>query len=324
MKELFLRKEFKLFLVIVIMFLIAPYVFLKNIYIIDVITMSSFAGVIALGVWLTFLIGRINIGQGAYVAIGGYTTAILMTKMGVPFWPCPLLSGLLAGIISLIIGLPILRLKGIYFAMLTLCMTKAASLLFLNAKALTNGASGIMDIPLPMAVKAGNKYIFFYYTSLILLFTVLAVIWRINNSRIGWVFKAIRQSESLALSTGINSVKYRVLAYFICSFIGGVGGSVLTVYMQSIFPASFGVLDSINYMFYCFLGGLNYLFGPIVGAFLLNIFFELLRPIQEYQELIYACIIITLMLSLPNGVLSIKIFNIKRIYIRCLQLLKIE
>ena len=300
-----------------VLYLVAfPLYFRNSNYHLGVVITASILSCISLGVWLTFNIGRINIGQGAFAAIGGYTTAILTMKLGVSFWLCLPLSGIMAAFIGLLIGIPILRLKGVYFAMITLCLTEAVTLVFLNTEKLTQGASGIMNIPIPGALAFGDitiipayqagHYLYFYYLAAFLLLLVLIGLWRLNVSRIGWIFRALRQSDTLALSLGIDVVKYRLIAYGICCFIGGMGGSLFTVSMQNIFPTSFRVTDSMYFMFYCFLGGLDYLLGPVVGAFLLTGSFEALRVVQKYQEGIYACLMIALMLWLPNGILSLK------------------
>jgi len=293
-----------------------PFYFRDSNYLLGIVIVASILSCISLGVWLTFSIGRINIGQGAFAAIGGYTTAILSVKLGVSFWLCLPLSGVVATVVGLLIGIPILRLRGVYFAMITLCLTEAVTLFLLNAEKLTQGASGIMNIPRPGALaiagvtiipafKPGH-YLYFYFLTAFLLLIVLAGLWRLNTSRIGWIFSALRQSDTLARSIGVNIVKYRLIAYGICCFMGGIGGSLFTVSMQNMFPSSFRVTDSVYFMLYCFLGGLDYLFGPVVGAFLLTGSFELLRAVQKYQEGIYACLMIALMLWLPNGILSLR------------------
>jgi branched-chain amino acid transport system permease protein len=186
----------------------------------------------------------------------------------------------------------------------------------LNLEKLTNGARGIINIPLPSALsvagitlipafQAGN-YLYFYYLSAFVLLVTLAGVWRLYTCRIGWIFQALRQSDTLAQSSGINIAKYRLIAYTIGCFLGGIGGSLFTAHIQCIYPASFKIIDSIYYMLYCFLGGLDYLLGPIVGAFLLTSSFEGLRVIQKYQEGIYACLMIAFMLWLPNGILSLR------------------
>jgi branched-chain amino acid transport system permease protein len=117
----------------------------------------------------------------------------------------------------------------------------------------------------------------------------------------------LQQDEALAASIGINVAWYRVIAFAICCAFGGIGGAVFTAYVQSIYPTSFTVTDSTNFMLYCFLGGLQYVIGPVVGAFVLFLGFQFLSVFQSYQTLIYALLLIASMLLLPNGLLSLRL-----------------
>lgn len=119
--------------------MVVPILFQNEKYLINIITTASILSIVSLGVWVTFTIGRVNIGQAAFTALGAYTTAILSTKLGISFWLCLPLSGLVAAVAGLIIGLPILRLKGFYFAMVTLSITEAFRLLYLNLESITGG-----------------------------------------------------------------------------------------------------------------------------------------------------------------------------------------
>lgn len=297
---------------------VIPVYYAGSPYILRVLTIASMLSVISLGVWLTFAIGRINIGQAAFALIGAYTTAILSTRWSIPVWFCLPLSGLVAALLATILGLAILRLRGVYFAMITLSLTEAVRLAFLSAGAFTGGAAGISAIPFPGEValfrvtvipdfRVVNTHRAFYWLSAVLLVLTLAVVWRIGASRLGWIFRSLRQHEELATSIGINVAKYRVMAYAICCFFGGIGGGFFASMQQHVYPAVFGVPDSIFYILYCFLGGLTYVAGPVVGAFLLFIGFEMLRDLREYQQLIYALIMIGIMLWLPNGLLSLRL-----------------
>src|SRR3989442_13710157 len=118
---------------------VVPFVFRESRYLLGVLTTASVLSLISLGVWLTFAIGRINIGQAAFALVGGYTTAILSVKLGVSFWLCLPASGLAAALVGAVIGWPILRLKGVYFAMITLTLTEAARLAALNGGSITHG-----------------------------------------------------------------------------------------------------------------------------------------------------------------------------------------
>ena len=268
------------------------------------------------GVWLTFYIGRINIGQGAYALMGGYVSAILMTKAGLSFWATLPLGGLFCALISVGIGVPILRLRGVYFAMVTLVLTEVARLTAL-ALSVTNGAKGITSIPLPGALSIGgitvipdfatmaNPKLAFYLLAVTMMVASYAILWRIVNSRLGHLCRSLQQNEELAASIGVNTAYLRVLVYAISSFFGGIAGVVFVAISQSIYPSSFVVTDSVNFMLYCFVGGLSYVAGPMVGTLLLYFGWDLLTVAKDYQMLIYSSAMIALMLVLPNGVLSL-------------------
>jgi branched-chain amino acid transport system permease protein len=268
------------------------------------------------GVWLTFYIGRINIGQGAYALMGGYVSAVLMTKVGVSFWLTLPAAGIFCAAISVLIGLPILRLRGVYFAMITLVLTEVTRLTAL-ALPVTNGAKGITSIPLPGALSIfgltiipdfatiANPKLGFYLLAVTLMVLSYAALWRIVNSRLGHLCRSLQQNEELAASIGVNTAYLRVLAYAISSFFGGLSGAVFVAISQSIYPSSFAVTDSVNFMLYCFVGGLGFVTGPMLGTFLLYFGWDLLSIAKEYQLLIYSSAMIALMLVLPNGVLSL-------------------
>ena len=271
-------------------------------YLLNVLTNASVLSLASLGVWVTFSIGRVNIAQGAFAMIGGYTTAILSTRYGLSWWLCLPISALVSAAVGTAIGWPILRLKGVYFAMVTLSLTEAVRLAFLNGGDFTQGASGIVNIPRPAGIDSPVAY---YVLAAVLLVVGLAAVWRLANSRLGWVFRSLRQNEDLASSIGIDIARYRVIAFAFCCGMGGVAGAFFAAFQQNIYPASYTVTNSINFMLYCFLGGLDFVAGPIVGAFLLVLAFELLGALQQYQALLYGVLMIAVMLFLPNGILSL-------------------
>src|SRR5690606_36235598 len=181
---------------------VLPVWFADSAYVLGVLTNASILSFISLGVWVTFAIGRINISQGAFALIGGYTAAILATRYDVSFWLCLPLAGLVAAAVGSIIGVAILRLRGVYFAMITLSLTEAARLAFLNGGEFTQGAFGIVNIPRPDALEVfgitiidafgGAASLSFYYLAATLLILGLLAVWRLTTSRLGWVFRSMR------------------------------------------------------------------------------------------------------------------------------------
>jgi branched-chain amino acid transport system permease protein len=281
------------------------------------LTSVALLSIASAGVWITFYIGRINIGQGAYALMGGYVSAILVVQYGVSFWLTLPIAGLFCAAASVLIGLPILRLRGVYFAMITLVLTEVARLLAL-ALPITNGAKGMVSIPLPGAVELfgvtlipdfatlDNVKPAFYYLSVILMILCFAGVYRLVNSRLGHLCRSLQQNEELASSIGVNIAYLRIIAYSVSSFLGGIGGAIFVAISQSVYPSSFTVVDSINFMLNCFLGGLGYVFGPMLGTLVLYFGWDLLFQTGKFQLLIFSSVLIFLIVVLPNGLLSLR------------------
>jgi branched-chain amino acid transport system permease protein len=279
-------------------------------------TAVALLSIASAGVWLTFYIGRINIGQGAYALMGGYVSAILVMSYGVSFWWTLPVAGLFCALASIFIGLPILRLRGVYFAMVTLVLTEVTRLLSL-ALPITSGAKGITSIPLPGPLSIlgitfvpnfstlANPRLAFYYLAVVLMTVSFAVMYRLVHSRIGHICMSLQQNEELASSIGVNIAYVRLIAYAISSFLGGISGAVFVAATQSVYPSSFTVADSVNFMLNCFLGGLGYVFGPMLGTLVLYFGWNLLFETGRFQLLFYSTVMIVLMLVLPNGLLSL-------------------
>ena len=280
------------------------------------LTSVALLSIISAGVWITFYIGRINIGQGAYALMGGYVSAILVMNYGVSFWLTLPLAGLFCAAASVLIGLPILRLRGVYFAMVSLVLTEVARLLAL-ALPITNGAKGIVSIPLPGPISLfgltlvpdfatlANPRLAFYIVAVLLMALCFFGLYRLAHSRIGQLCQSLQQNEELASSIGVNIAYLRIIAYAISSFLGGVGGAMFASISQSIYPSSFTVANSVNFMLNCFLGGLSYVIGPMLGTFVLYFGWDVLFQTGEFQLLIFSTVLIILMLVLPNGLLSL-------------------
>ena len=282
------------------------------------LTSVALLSIASAGVWLTFYIGRINIGQGAFALIGAYVSAILVVKAGWSFWISLPAAGLFAALVAILIGMPILRLRGVYFAMITLVLTQVVTLTAL-ALPITNGAKGMSSIPLPSGVSlfgipilpdfAGmeNTKMAFYFTACILMIITYAALYRLVNSRLGHLCRSMQQNEELASSIGVNIAYIRIVIFAISSFFGGIGGAMFGSITQSVYPSSFQVVDSVNFMLNCFLGGLGYVFGPMLGTLVLYFGWDLLFEFGKYQMLIYSTVLILIIRFLPNGLLSLRI-----------------
>ena len=268
------------------------------------------------GVWLTFYIGRINIGQGVFCLFGAYISGILVVNYGVNFWYSAIWAGVICSLLSFVIGLPILRLRGVYFAMVTLISTQVANLVVQNLEITKNGRS--FALPPPEALKfPGTDLVVipaftletsaegFYFAAVTVMILTFLGLYRLVNSRIGQLCKSLQQNEELASSLGVNIVWLRLVAYAISCFVGGVAGAFYGAQQANLNVSLFTVQDSVNFLLYCFMGGLNYVIGPLIGTVTLRIGWDQLSPTGEFQLMIYALLLIVLMFILPNGLMSL-------------------
>jgi branched-chain amino acid transport system permease protein len=199
-----------------------------------------------------------------------------------------------------------------------LVLTEVVRLIAL-ALPITNGAKGIVSIAPPGEVSLFGLTLIpdfaniaerneaFYFLSVTAMCLCFAGLYRLVGSRIVRLFVALQQNEDLASSMGLNVPALRVLAFSISSFLGGVGGAIFGSIAQSIYPSSFTVTDSVNFMLNCFLGGLGYVFGPMLGTLVLYFGWDLLFQAGVYQLLIYSGVMVLLIVALPNGLLSIRL-----------------
>ena len=201
--------------------------------------------------------------------------------------------------------------------MITLVLTQVVTLTAL-ALPITNGARGISNIPLPSGISVfgipilpdfaamESTKLAFYYTACIIMLLTYAALYRLVNSRLGHLCRSMQQNEELASSIGVNISYIRIVIFAISSFFGGLGGAMFGSIAQSVYPSSFQVADSVNFMLNCFLGGLGYVFGPMLGTLVLYFGWDLLFEFGKYQMLIYSTILIIIIRFLPNGLLSIR------------------
>ncbi|MDI9409211.1 MAG: branched-chain amino acid ABC transporter permease [Candidatus Pacebacteria bacterium] len=267
------------------------------------------------GVWLTFYIGRINIGQGVFCLFGAYISGILVVNYGMNFWYSAIWAGVICSLLSFLIGLPILRLRGVYFAMVTLISTQVANLVVQNLSITKNGRSFALPMPAALTIPGTDIVVIpaftlegaavgFYFAAITLMILTFLGLYRLVNSRIGQLCKSLQQNEELASSLGVNIVWLRLVAYAISCFVGGVAGAFYGAQQANLNVSLFTVQDSVNFLLYCFMGGLNYVVGPLIGTVSLRLGWDQLSSTGEYQLTIYALVLIVLMFILPNGIMS--------------------
>ncbi|BCX15677.1 MAG: branched-chain amino acid ABC transporter permease [Candidatus Parcubacteria bacterium] len=268
-----------------------------------------------LGLSLNLLVGYgglLSISHAAFYGIGAYTTAILLTKTNFGFLSSVILGALLAGIISLLIGLVLSKFKGDYYALVSLGFNIIIFSIFLNWQSLTKGPFGIAGIPKPelLGVDFSDHFSF-----LILVLIFLALIYFISsfivNSSFGRVLKAIREDEVAISVFGYNTFYFKLIIFIIAAMIASIAGSLYAVYISFIDPSSFQVTESVFILAIIILGGLANLRGSILGALFLIFLPELLRfigfPLEiaaQMRQVIYGLILVLLMIYKPQGLIG--------------------
>jgi branched-chain amino acid transport system permease protein len=262
----------------------------------------------ASGMHLTYgFTGMLPLMYGGLAGVGAYTSANLVIKAGFSFWLALPISGLSAALVGVLLGMPSLRLRGFYFALSTLVIQVAMTLLFTEMEPITGGDTGISNIPYPrIPTFSGDPIIVrdisYVYLILFFLFITIYLIHRIMSSNLGMKFKSIRDDDILAETLGINVTFYKLVSFFISSFIAGIGGSLYVHYVSFVSPRVFDVLASLTIWLMVVFGGRGFLAGPLIGAFVLTPMPYLLRVIYAYRDIIYGTIVVFTALVLPRGI----------------------
>ena len=253
---------------------------------------------------ITGFTGQFSLGHAGFMAIGAYVTALITIQVE-SGWG--LLLGLLAGallasVVGLLIGLPTLRLRGDYLAIVTLGMAEIIRIILLNLP-ITNGAAGLPGIP-----QTGNWTWLFVLTagSVVLIANYL-------HSRHGRASVAVREDEIAAESIGVNSTRTKTLSFMVGAFFGGIAGGMYSSYFYFIKPDTFNFMKSVDILVIVVLGGLGSLSASVISAILLAIVSMLLQPFPEIRMILYALILILIMIFRPQGLMgsrepSLKLF----------------
>lgn len=256
--------------------------------------------------------GQYNIGHVAFFAIGAYTAAIISTRFEINFLLVILLSGITASLFSLLLGLPTLRLRGIFFAFTTLGFAEITRLTILNWRSLTRGPFGIPGIPIPKLFGISlSSNTHFYFIIFILLALMLFMTYRIINSRIGRAWISIREDEQASASMGVDTFKYKIMNLMYGTFWAGTGGAFFAYFAGYISADSFILDESFRFFAMVLVGGTGTLAGPILGGALLTILPQIFRSFARYQMIIYGLAILLIIHYKPEGLLGGRTFKVK-------------
>lgn len=270
------------------------------------VSLWAVTAIAAMGLNLTLgYAGQVSMAQGAFVGLGAYATALLM-QAGIGFLPAFLLAGLLCFAVGWLLGYPALRVQHHYLAFVTLAFTTLVYLLLRNEEWLTNGVYGISGIQRPtilgFSFGTAAKY---YYFCLVAMAVFLAAMWWMIRSPWGRAFMVLRENPVRALSLGVDTRRYTLLAFAIGSAIGGFAGGLFAPLVQFLEPNSFSLGYSLSLLLMVIVGGAGYLFGPLVGAAVAILLPDFLRFTEGYYLLLYSAAVMLLMAFCPQGLIGL-------------------
>src|ERR1700754_605092 len=250
------------------------------------------ASLLALSIYLTLSCGMLAMANAAFMGIGAYTSSILTMNYGWPF-PAAIAAGMAApALVAFIIGKPTLRLSGVYLAMATLAFGEVVRLVIIRAEGLTGGALGLNGIP----------QLTQWWHVLLAVVLVLAFLARLRRSKIGRAFEAIKEDETAAGLMGIDVNGHKMLAFALGAAIAGLAGVLNAHLTFFIGPQEYGFDRGVEILPMTILGGINSLFGPLVGATILTLLPGLLRSLRDFRLVINGLILVVIVLFLPRGI----------------------
>ena len=251
--------------------------------------------------------GQLSFCQGAFVGIAAYTSAILTVKLGWSSWAALPVALILTAIISAAVGYPALRLRGAYFAVTTFFLAHFVYLILLNSVKLTYGPLGFKGIrpPDPIGPIHFTTMTAKYYLILVSFIIVLALLYKLVHSNLGYIFVSIREDETLAESIGINTAMYKLLSFVISAVVAGFAGVLYTHFFQLLHPTTFSWMLSEMTVIMTIVGGAGTLIGPVIGAGVVTFALELLRSAPYLRYIIWAVALVAILLFEPRGLMGL-------------------
>ncbi len=294
-------------------FIVYPFIF--SLYQVDIMTTALIYVVVALGLNIVVgLAGLLDLGYVAFFAVGAYTYALLNHHFGIGFWICLPIGGALSFLFGILLGFPVLRLRGDYLAIVTLGFGEIIRLILENWNEFSFGPSGIANIPRPgffgieLSLRQNHTYIYFLML-LLALFTIF-VVRRLQDSRIGRAWMALREDEIACQAMGINKVRTKLSAFALGATWAGMGGVVFAAKTTFINPASFTIWESVIILCCVVLGGMGSIVGVIAGALALKLLPEYFRAFSEFRMLTFGAVLVVMMVFRPGGIIT----DVRKVY----------
>lgn len=291
-----------LLLIIAVTFVFFPLVF-GNDYLTHILVMAGINILLVLSLnMISGFAGQVSLGHAGFFGIGAYTSALLALN-GVPVWIAMIMAMPIAAVFGFLIGYPVLRLRGHFFAIATLGFGEIIHIVLMNWMDLTRGPMGISGIPRPEAIfnLDFSTKTHYYYFILLLVILIIYLSTRMKFSKAGRALLAIRTDEITASTMGVNVTYYKIFAFVWSAAVAGLAGAFYAHFVLFLSPETFKLSMSINILLMLLIGGIGSITGAVLGGLFITILSEYLRAFAEYQMLIYGVLIVIVVIFAPKG-----------------------
>lgn len=301
-------KDKKIAILILIALALGVPIFVGDEYFIHLLINAGLFYILVAGLnLLVGYLGKLSLGHTAFLGIGAYTSALLNLKLQAPFLVTLAGSVVISFILSFLFGLIVLRLRGPYFVIISLCLAEMLAIVATNWVNLTNGPMGLPGVEPPSFSIPGLFELYldskakFYYLMFVLVIIVTYILYRLIHSVIGRACISLRENENLAESVGVSAFRYGMIVFVLASVFAGVAGCFYAHYVSYINPEIFGFIYMITMLVMLVTGGKGTISGPFWGCILFTVLPELLRGAKDYRDPVFGIILIVVAIFLPQG-----------------------
>lgn len=281
-----------------VLLLVFP-ILVEDLYLIRILTLASIFAIFAAS-WdlLSGFTGQMNFGHALFFGVSSYTAALLNLHLHIPPWGTIPLGALAAVLAGLIIGIPCLRLRGTYLALTTLAFPIILMGIVFSVPDVTGGELGISGLE-----RLAKSRVVAFYIIVTLMIALVAIMWKITDSKTGIIFHAIREDEVAVRASGINTTRYKLLAFCLSGFFAGIAGGLYAHYMRIAGPSTLEITMSFQVVIWSVFGGVVTIWGPVGAVFILFPLLEFFRLWPEIRLLLFAFVILLILLYMPEGLL---------------------
>ena len=268
-------------------------------YLLRILILTSIFAILAAS-WdlLSGFTGQVNFGHALFFGVGAYTSGLLNLHAQIPPWGSIPLGAVAAVVAGLIIGIPCLRLRGTYLALTTLAFPIILMGIVFAIPDITGGELGVSGLS-----RLSSSRLHDYYITVVLMLGLCTIMWKITDSKTGIIFHAIREDELAVRASGINTTRYKLLAFSLSGLFAGISGGLYAHFMRIAGPSTLEVSMSFQVVIWAVFGGIVTIYGPVGAVFILFPLLEFFRFWPEFRMLMFAVVILLILLYMPDGLL---------------------